>query len=31
MALVRDLSTDESPSFVNGVLGAILQEQATDA
>ena len=23
MALVRDLSTDESPTFVNGVLGAI--------
>ena len=29
MALVRDLSTDESPSFVNGVLGAILRDGAT--
>ena len=27
MALVRDLSTDESPSFVNGVLGAILKSK----
>ncbi len=25
MNLVRDLSTDESPAFVNGVLGAILR------
>ena len=25
MALVRDLSTDESPAFVNGVLGTILR------
>lgn len=25
MSLVRDLSTDDSPSFVNGVLGAILR------
>ena len=25
MNLVRDLSTDESPGFVNGVLGAILR------
>ena len=28
MNLVRDLSTDESPSFVNGVLGAILRDKA---
>jgi transcription antitermination protein NusB len=27
--LVRDLSTDESPSFVNGVLGALLRANAT--
>jgi len=27
LALVRDLSTDESPSFVNGVLGAILKSK----
>ena len=27
MALVRDLSTDESPQFVNGVLGALLREK----
>lgn len=27
MALVRELSTDESPSFVNGVLGAILKHK----
>ena len=27
--LVRDLSTDESPSFVNGVLGAILKSKPT--
>ena len=25
VALVQDLSTDESPSFVNGVLGAVLR------
>ena len=25
MNLVRDLSTDESPAFVNGVLGTILR------
>ena len=25
MSLVRDLSTDESPAFVNGVLGTILR------
>ena len=29
MALVRDLSTDESPSFVNGVLGHILRNKAS--
>ncbi len=29
MVLVRDLSTDESPSFVNGVLGAILRDKPT--
>ena len=27
--MVRDLSTDESPSFVNGVLGNILRNKAT--
>nr|WP_237690255.1 transcription antitermination factor NusB [Nocardioides panacisoli] len=27
MALVKDLSTDESPQFVNGVLGAIEREK----
>ena len=27
--LVQDLSTDESPSFVNGVLGAVLRQAAT--
>ena len=27
--LVRDLSTDESPTFVNGVLGAIVRNKAT--
>ena len=29
MALVTDLSTDESPQFVNGVLGAIQRAKAT--
>jgi transcription antitermination protein NusB len=29
MALVQDLSTDESPQFVNGVLGAILRNKAS--
>ena len=29
MALVRDLSTDESPAFVNGVLGAVLRNKPT--
>ena len=28
MALVRDLSTDESPAFVNGVLGAVQRNKA---
>jgi N utilization substance protein B len=27
IALVRDLSTDESPTFVNGVLGAVLRNK----
>jgi transcription antitermination protein NusB len=27
--LVRDLSTDESPSYVNGVLGAIQRDKAS--
>jgi N utilization substance protein B len=27
MALVTELSTDESPSFVNGVLGAIMKKK----
>jgi len=27
MALVRDLSTDESPQFVNGILGAVLRNK----
>ncbi|UDY22157.1 transcription antitermination factor NusB [Nocardioides sp. Kera G14] len=29
MQLVRDLSTDESPVFVNGVLGAIERDRAS--
>jgi N utilization substance protein B len=29
MALVRDLSTDESPAFVNGVLGSLMRNKAT--
>lgn len=29
MNLVRDLSTDESPAFVNGVLGSILRNKST--
>lgn len=29
MALVRDLSTDDSPSFVNGILGNILRHKPT--
>ncbi|WP_193607276.1 transcription antitermination factor NusB [Nocardioides lijunqiniae] len=31
MALVRELSTDESPPFVNGILGAIQRQRATPA
>ena len=27
MSLVRELSTDESPQFVNGVLGSLLREK----
>jgi transcription antitermination protein NusB len=29
VGLVQDLSTDESPSFVNGVLGAIERDRAS--
>ena len=29
MALVRELSTDESPAFVNGVLGNIVRNKAS--
>ncbi len=29
MNLVRELSTDESPAFVNGVLGHIVRDKAT--
>ena len=29
LSLVRELSTDESPQFVNGVLGAIQRDKAT--
>lgn len=29
MALVRDLSTDESPSFVNGILGNIQRNKSS--
>ena len=28
LALVRDLSTDESPTFVNGILGAVMRDKA---
>ncbi len=28
VALAQDLSTDDSPSFVNGVLGAVLRQSA---
>ena len=28
LALVRQLSTDESPSFVNGLLGAVVRDKA---
>jgi transcription termination factor NusB len=27
VSLVRDLSTDDSPAFVNGVLGAMLRSK----
>ena len=27
VALVRNLSTDDSPSFVNGVLGSLLRDR----
>jgi N utilization substance protein B len=27
VALVRDLSTDDSPGFVNGVLGSMLRDR----
>jgi N utilization substance protein B len=29
VSMARELSTDESPSFVNGVLGGILRDKAT--
>ena len=29
MALVRDLSTDESPQFVNGILGAVVRNKGS--
>jgi N utilization substance protein B len=29
LALVADLSTDDSPAFVNGVLGAIVRDRET--
>ena len=29
MALARDLSTDESPQFVNGILGAVLRNKTS--
>jgi N utilization substance protein B len=29
VALVRDLSTDDSPAFVNGVLGSMLRDRDT--
>jgi N utilization substance protein B len=29
LALVQELSTDESPAFVNGVLGAIVRSKST--
>ena len=29
VSMVRELSTDDSPSFVNGVLGGILRDKAT--
>lgn len=29
LALVRDLSTDDSPTYVNGVLGAVVRDKKT--
>jgi N utilization substance protein B len=29
VALVRDLSTEESPQFVNGILGSILRDKSS--
>ncbi len=29
IALVRDLSTDESPAFVNGILGSLMRNKST--
>ncbi|MGN0064392.1 MAG: transcription antitermination factor NusB [Nocardioides sp.] len=29
LVLVRDLSTDDSPTYVNGVLGAVLRDKPT--
>lgn len=29
LALVSDLSTDDSPQYVNGILGAIVRDKAT--
>ncbi|UFN45455.1 transcription antitermination factor NusB [Nocardioides okcheonensis] len=29
MHLVQDLSTDESPTFVNGLLGSVMRDRAT--
>ena len=29
MHLVQDLSTDESPTFVNGILGAVMRDRAS--
>jgi transcription antitermination protein NusB len=29
MSLVRDLSTDESPAFVNGILGAVVRNKSS--
>ncbi|MGI8524112.1 MAG: transcription antitermination factor NusB [Nocardioides sp.] len=29
IALVRDLSTDDSPTFVNGILGSIMRDRDT--
>ncbi|GAC1380262.1 MAG: hypothetical protein NVSMB48_05930 [Marmoricola sp.] len=29
LALVGDLSTDDSPQYVNGILGAVVRDKAT--